>query len=109
MSSPVTAVRMRSYRISAGTPPSASNAAAWQRSTVGRSWCKTKRAHSIRLCPSTSENSQTMRTTPGSSVNSVRNWAKSTCACCPGAVSKRRSKPDAAAGRMSRRKSVTRV
>src|SRR6478672_8102887 len=38
----------------------------------------TKRTHIIRLCPSTNENSQTMRTTPGSSVNSVWNCAKST-------------------------------
>jgi hypothetical protein len=37
-------------------------------------------------------NSHRMRTTPGSSVNSTRNWAKSTCACLPAAVSKRRSK-----------------
>ena len=34
-----------------------------------------------------------MRIRPGSSVNSVLNCAKSTCACSPGAISKRCSKP----------------
>ena len=33
----------------------------WQRSTVCRSWCRTKRAQIRREWPSTSENSQTMR------------------------------------------------
>ena len=42
--------------------------------------------------PSTMENSQTMRLTPGSSVNTTSKWAKSTCACSPGGVSKRTSK-----------------
>ena len=36
-------------------------------------------------------------------------WAKSTWACWPGGVSKRTSKEDGGAGRISRRKSVTAV
>src|SRR3954470_10394184 len=63
--SPSTAVFMRSYKISAGTPPSASKAAIWQRSTAARSWRSTKRAHIRRLWPSTRENSQTIRSAPG--------------------------------------------
>lgn len=55
------------------------------------------------------ENSQTFRTTPGSSVNSTVNSAKSICAWRPGGVSKRRSKGFGAAGRTPRRKSVTAV
>ena len=39
-----------------------------------------------------------MRLTPGSSVNSTLNWAKSTWACSPGGVSKRTSNPTAADG-----------
>ena len=89
--SPSTAVFMRSYRICAGTPPNASKAAIWQRSTVGRSWRSTKRAHIRRLWPSTIENSQTIRSTSGWSVNVVRKKAKSTWACLPGGVSNRRS------------------
>ena len=41
--------------------------------------------------PSTRENSQTMRVTPGSSVKLTSKWAKSTWACSPGGVSKRTS------------------
>ena len=67
----------------------------------------TKVAQISRECPSTIENSQTMRIAPGSSVNSVRNWAKPTWACYPGGVSNRRSKPTDAAGRTSRRNSVS--
>jgi len=63
----------------------------------------------MRLWPSTSENSQTTRSTPGSSVNTVRKCAKSTCACQPGGVSNRTSKPAGALGRTSRRKSFTMV
>ena len=54
---------------------------------------RTKRPQSMRLWPSTIENSQTMRSVPGSSVNSVRKWAKSTWAWRPGGVSNRRSNP----------------
>jgi hypothetical protein len=46
----------------------------------------------IRRCTSTSENSKTMRMAPGSPVNSVWNFAKSTCACCADGVSKCSSK-----------------
>ncbi|ESZ11065.1 hypothetical protein X737_30530 [Mesorhizobium sp. L48C026A00] len=54
------------------------------------------------------ENSQTILGVVGSSVKTTLNWAKSTCACSPGGVSKRTSYPrSAAAGRTSRRKSVT--
>src|ERR1700738_4158038 len=54
----MTAVFMRSYRICPGAPPIASRAARWQRRTVCRSWCMTKRAQISRLKPSTSENSR---------------------------------------------------
>src|SRR3954464_14730352 len=64
----------------------------WQRRTVCRSWVAQKRPHSQRLWPRTIVNSQRTRSTPGSSANSARNWAKSTCPWRPGAVSKRRSK-----------------
>jgi hypothetical protein len=52
----------------------------WQRRTVCRSWWATKRAQISRLKPSTSENSQTFRTAPGSSSKITSNWAKSTAA-----------------------------
>ena len=79
----------------------------WQRMTVWRSCAAQKRPQSHRLCPSTSENSQTTRVTPGSSANSTRNCAKSTCAWRPGGVSNRRSKTLGRLGRASRRRSVT--
>ena len=69
----------------------------------------TNRAHSMRVWPSTSENSQTTRSVPGSSANTVRKCAKSICACRPGGVSKRTSKPAGVLGRTSRRKSFTTV
>jgi hypothetical protein len=52
-------------------------------------------------------NNHRMRVTPGSSSNSTLNWAKSTCACLPAAVSKRRSKGWTRVGLTVRRKSVT--
>ena len=64
----------------------------WQRSTVDRSWRATKRAHIMRLWPSTIENSQTIRSASGSSVKVVLKKAKSTWPCLPGGVSNRRSK-----------------
>ena len=39
-----------------------------------------------------------MRLTPGWSANSTLNWAKSTCACSPGGVSKRTSRSGGADG-----------
>ena len=87
----------------------ASNAAMWQRSTVCRSWPVQNRPHSQRLCARTRENSQTVRTRSGSSSKTALKWAKSTWACWPGGVSKRRSKPLRSVGRTSRRKSVTAV
>jgi len=63
----------------------------------------------MRLWPSTRENSQTIRSASGSSVKVVRKWAKSTWACLPGAVSKRRSNGCGDAGRMVRRKSFSAV
>ena len=42
--------------------------------------------------PSTIENSQMVRVTPGSSVKMVTKRAKSTCACLPAGVSNRASK-----------------
>ena len=59
--------------------------------------------------PSTSENSQTIRITPGSSSNTTLKWAKSTCACSPGGVSKRTSNAGHGVGCSSRSKSVTAV
>ena len=73
------------------------------------SWWSTNRAHSMRLCPSTIENNQTMCSTSGSSVKTVRKWAKSTCAWWLGGVSKRTSKPQERAGRTPRRNSLTAV
>ena len=87
----------------------ASKAAMWQRSTVCRFWPAQNRPHSQRLWPRTMANSQTVRTSPGSSSKTVLKWAKSTWACSPGGVSKRRSKPACGGGRTSRRKSVTAV
>jgi hypothetical protein len=85
----------------------ASNAAMWQRITVSSVWFGQNRPQSQRLCPSTMLNSQTLRRMPGSTTNSTWNSAKSTCACWPGAVSKRRSNCLGAAGRISRRYSVS--
>ena len=79
----------------------------WQCKTVCMSW--TKCAQIRQLKPSTKENSQTMRVTAGSSVNCSWNWAKSTCACSPGGVSKRTSKAGNGAGRISRSVSVMAV
>ena len=91
-----------------GTPPSASNAPVWQRSSVCRSWC-TDRPHNIGCGRVPRENSQMIRSTPGSSVNTVRKSAKSTCAWRPGGVSKRTSNAVGSLGRASRRKSFTAV
>ena len=56
----------------------------------------------MRLWPSTMENSQTIRSASGSSVKVVLKKAKSTWACLPGGVSKRRSKDGDGVGRMAR-------
>jgi hypothetical protein len=85
----------------------AAKASMWQRRTVCRSCVAQNRPQSQRLWPRMIVNSHRMRVTPGSSVNSTRNWAKSTCACLPAAVSKRRSKTCVRGGRAVRRKSVT--
>ena len=55
------------------------------------------------------ENSQTMRVTPGSSVNSTSKRARSTWACSPGGVSKRTSKGLTGSGLMSRTARFTAV
>ena len=59
--------------------------------------------------PSTMENNQTMRVTPGSSVKTTSKRARSTWACTPGGVSKRTSKAGGNPGRISRNLSVTAV
>jgi hypothetical protein len=60
----------------------------------------------MRLWPSTIENNQMIRSTPGLSVKTVPKWAKSTCAWRPGEVSKRTSNDDTSLGRISRSRSV---
>lgn len=64
------------------------------------------RQHSV-VGTATMLNSQTLRTRPGSEVNSTWNSTKSTCACWPAKVSKRRSNCRGTAGRMRRRYSVS--
>jgi hypothetical protein len=59
--------------------------------------------------PSTSENSQTMRTCSGSSSKTSLKWTKSTCACSLGAISKRSSNAGAGCGRTLRTKSPSTV
>jgi hypothetical protein len=81
----------------------------WQRRTVCRSWWTTKRAQISREKPSTMENSQIMRVTPGSSVNATSKRARSTWACPPGGVSKRTSKGVMGSGRMPRTARFTAV
>ena len=55
------------------------------------------------------ENSQTMRVTPGSSVNATSKRARSTWACSPGGVSKRTSNGLIGSGLMSRTARFTAV
>lgn len=58
---------------------------------------------SERLYPNSIENSHTIPTTIGSQPKQTLNCAKSTCACLPADVSKRRSKLLSAWGRTSRK------
>ena len=72
----------------AGAPSIASRAAIWQRRTSADPDVRRSGPRSAGR-PRTMEKSQTIRRIPGWSANSTSNCAKSTCACSPGAVSKR--------------------